>query len=148
MVKGETTGKRPTVYSEWHRKRLPKECYTMDIDWVECRGNYKPNALIEASEINYDYVNEGEDPYLKTLWYVLRRTWFQRNSMLYIASKLGISVFIVIHDNRLPLNEFLLLEITEKVNRINWKQSNPEDVKKLDVIRLTEDEYIKFLVNL
>lgn len=68
MVKKETTGGRPTNYSSWHRT-LPNQCYAIDIDWVECRNGFLPKALIEASEINYEYVNEGEDPYLKTMWF-------------------------------------------------------------------------------
>ena len=146
MVKEETTGKRPSNYSLWHRT-LPNECYAMDIDWVECPGGI-PRALIEASEINYEYVNKGEDPYKKTLWYVLRRTWLQREVLYHIAKKLGIKAYIVIHEPVEKPEKFLLLEITQKLNEQDWKNSNPRDVDNLNATFLPESKYREFVINL
>ena len=147
MVKEETTGGRPSNYSLWHRT-LPKKCYVMDIDWVECREGFIPKALIETSEINYEYVNEGEDPYKETLWYVLRRTWLQRSALHYIAAKLGIKAYIVIHEPVPKPEKFLVLEITQELNSLDWKNSKPKDVERLSPVMLSESDYRKFLIGL
>lgn len=145
MIKPGITGKRPSIYSKWHRKYLPRECYVMDIDWVECKNDLIPRALLEVSEINHEYINKGEDPHLKTLWYVLRRTWFQRKTLEYISSNLDIPAFIVIHDDKIPLKKFLVLRITNDLNKLNWKNYQLEDILKFDPKDMTEEEYINFI---
>lgn len=146
MVKKETTGERPGNYSSWHRT-LPDKCYSCDIDWVEYRGGLV-KALIETSEINYTYVSDGEDPYLKTMWYVLRRTWFQRKVLYEIAKKLDIKAFIVVHEPESNPKNFLLLEITTELNSFNWKISDFQDINKINPLMLSEEDYRKFLINL
>lgn len=36
------------LYSDWHYKKLNKECYATDIDMVEVRGQYPDNLKIKA----------------------------------------------------------------------------------------------------
>ena len=153
MVKKETTGKRPSVYSEWHRERLPNNCYANDVDWVESRiyndnGHAIPVALIETSAINYEYINPGEDPFRKTLWYVLKRTRIQRTTLERLASGCGIESYIVIHGPIYPLKKFLVLHITDELNSFDWESSKFEDISRTTPILMEEKEYIKFLVDM
>ncbi len=143
-VKKETTGERDLKYSRWHRT-LPENCLAMDIDWVEWRDD-KPKALIEVSKINPETVGPSEDPYKKTLYYVLRRTYFQRKCLLYIANKLNIPAFIVVYDDE--LKNFLVCKIDEDLNKKNWKYSKPHDVDKLKLKFYTQEQYKEWLINL
>jgi hypothetical protein len=148
MVKSETTGGRPVNYSTWHRT-LPDHCYVMDVDWVETRGpSHIPKGLFETSEINYKFVNSGEDPYLKTLWYVLRRTWLQRGVLLHIASQLKINAYIVIHEAIESPPHFLVLQISNDVNKHDWTNSTFSDIHKVQPILMTEQKYRNFIIQL
>lgn len=72
MPRWEVTGKRPTVFSEWHRAKLPDRCALADADWFEVREG-RVVAILETIQIKPEHFAEAgkwilTDPWLKS-WY-------------------------------------------------------------------------------
>lgn len=71
MPRWEVTGKRPTVFSEWHRKKLPDRCHLADADWFFVR-EVGVVAIAETIQITGNFEKAGtwiySDPWLKS-WY-------------------------------------------------------------------------------
>lgn len=72
MPTEEITGNRPTVFSVWHRKKLPPRCRLADADWFEVRecGVVAICETIQIKEENFDGAGEWifTDPWLHN-WY-------------------------------------------------------------------------------
>lgn len=107
----ELTYKRPTNYSQWHRKALPARCYMTDGDWFEqraIRGTLKSVAYIECIEF---VPVAGADK--------ARPVWDHKKSLcLEIEHGMGIPAYVVWHNPE--CTDFLVLRITEtKPKRMN-----------------------------
>lgn len=110
----EITDKRPTNYSRWHRKALPKECYMTDGDWFEQRvigGELKSVAYIETIQVSS--IAEADKDYA---------LWPSKKSLTSeIEERMGIPAYVVWHNPE--CTDFLVLRITgTEAKRMNGQQ--------------------------
>lgn len=93
MVRPEHTFNRDLRYSQWHRNRLPSDCYCSDLDWIEWRNGRGIVAFIETK------ANKG------------RVSDFQRKIFLELEERLGIPFFVVHYND--DLTEFMVMRLSD-----------------------------------
>lgn len=102
----EITGERPTNYSKWHRRALPRWCYMTDGDWFEQRvidGKLVSVAYVETIEV--DEVESADINY--PLWESKKALNEE------IEGKMKIPALIVYHNPE--CNDFLVLYGLKKI---------------------------------
>lgn len=72
MPRDEVTGRHPSNFSEWHRRKLPDRCALADDDWCEIREG-SVVAILEAIQVKPEHIEKAgdwilTDPWLKS-WY-------------------------------------------------------------------------------
>ena len=72
MPRDEVTGRRPSNFSEWHRRKLPDRCALADVDWCEVREG-SVVAILETIQVKPEHIKKAgdwilTDPWLKC-WY-------------------------------------------------------------------------------
>jgi len=117
MTKPEYTGKRSLDYSLWHREKLPSWCYTIDIDWVEIRGN-KIVAIIETKDIRARNLNN---------WRI--------DKMLQIANALGVPCYVIHHNLAIAKEpkekSFRVMDLRTNITKIYNEEQYIEFLKQL-----------------
>jgi hypothetical protein len=105
VARWELTGKRPEVFSVWHRQKLPHWCRLADGDWFEVRHN-QVVAVVETIMVKPgDFPQAGQwvrdDPWQKC-WYPRydRRYALWETKKVVLNWLLGVTrvrVFIIYH---------------------------------------------------
>ncbi|MDC7724449.1 hypothetical protein PNF31_27495 [Priestia megaterium] len=124
--KTETTGKRPTSYSNWHRKSLSAECLAVDVDFVEYRLN---RGIVGLFAVTGECNDENHIKNSKR--FIWNRTKVERQVLVELSQKVGCPAYFVIHDNDLTV--FHVHDLSE-------------DLK--DYTRMDNKEYSEFIEKL
>lgn len=123
----ELTSKRPSSYSQWHRRNLPNWCYVTDGDWFEQRnmnGHLVTVAYIETMEILPLFVTNPQEEY---------PLWASKKALIQeISERMRIPCFVVRHKPSCDL--FFVSRFFH----------SSEDKEQL----MDSEEYQRFLVNL
>lgn len=90
MVKPEFTGKRDLSYNKWHRT-IGDECYMIDIDCAEWRGNRGVVAIIERALDTCHYPRQE----------LLEFKKFEIKVVSQIADALQVPAYLVFYDKEL-----------------------------------------------
>jgi len=96
---------RDLRYNNWHREKLPKNCYAMDIDLLEFRAG---RGIVAVTELK----NANE-----------RIKQWQNNILIELGKKLEVPVYLIIH------KELTMFKVTNLLTNASKIFDEPEYIE-------------------